>query len=837
MPSILTSILSSNVSIDRDLVKEIVSFTQTLGISEQNLIKQSVIEQVKTELIKDIIRCQIVSTAIKAPLFTMLTDDIKYSRSYYVQFVKWFNDELICNCPDVSSIRGFSTTQYYFTIFNKVKNSMSHIMQSDETSAKINNIYDYINELFQLRLQNQVIPKQTQNNNSLVTIPNPLSVSRKRKSISQKPSSTTQKSNTNLRSNSYNHQTKKKSQQSNDDKTSSSLLSAYSSSLSSRSQSSAFHQIQSYHKSNHIKFSQDLSTPRINHIKPSSALQLELRSELIKYYIPINKSCTSDDLSESDIRDALESSSYTALLLIQIKELIMSFSDNTIYNKKSTTKCNTDTFDNDIMIQIGYTSNTRGLKHLHLPHNFRNDLSVYDYYNDYNMELNEQHHKLFRLGGDLIDAYLPQSFIDLIPQSGTHCVQITKMSPSSKVNCHREKNDISMQLVVTFGDYTGGETRLFNEEESHYIDVNTNENPTLCDARLSHTVLNVKSGMRYCFIVYFMFSPTETKSLPIFDYVSSFSHRSKKVIEKSNEQKFIESAALFYFNPNDISDVTTAVNIIHPTSNKEFNSHELSKDLHKKKIQCHIENKEYISNFISLLLEMFPEPAARHNHLRQILIAATFVLHGHSKNARPVLPGITGLSKKKNGLRLFLNTFNDYQNASEWFSNLPKSKSCYKVIPYTSKFSINVTKRSKSKSSEYLKSLNNLIAALYSPDTDKQLKISLHWCYQCFAKCKGVPVLKSSLFIPYILTILWKINLFTEDDYTCDTLSTFMYKVNHKNSCTMKLLKNYCNKHDSDDVTTYIRTFACKNNIRPISYDDYLCIMSSKFESLFPSLN
>jgi len=68
---------------------------------------------------------------------------------------------------------------------------------------------------------------------------------------------------------------------------------------------------------------------------------------------------------------------------------------------------------------------------------------------------------------------------------------------------HRDEKDASYQVATAFGDYEGGELRVFGQHG--IVDVNTRGRFTRFDGRFEHEVLPY-TGVRYS-VIYFMLQP------------------------------------------------------------------------------------------------------------------------------------------------------------------------------------------------------------------------------------------------------------------------------------------------------------------------------------------
>ena len=83
-------------------------------------------------------------------------------------------------------------------------------------------------------------------------------------------------------------------------------------------------------------------------------------------------------------------------------------------------------------------------------------------------------------------------------------MQFACMDKNSYVYVHSDK-DVSLQFVTSFGQYSGGELMLYNEEMNKFEHIETYNQIVQFDGRYKHYVTNVTNGIRYSIVFYKMF--------------------------------------------------------------------------------------------------------------------------------------------------------------------------------------------------------------------------------------------------------------------------------------------------------------------------------------------
>ena len=99
-------------------------------------------------------------------------------------------------------------------------------------------------------------------------------------------------------------------------------------------------------------------------------------------------------------------------------------------------------------------------------------------------------------------------------------VQFSCMDKNSYVYIH-DDNDVSSQFIMTFGEYTGGKFKLFDEKSKKFQYVYTYNKIVQLDGRLKHCVTKVKHGKRYSVIFYKMVD-RRYENQPIFNGIKTY---------------------------------------------------------------------------------------------------------------------------------------------------------------------------------------------------------------------------------------------------------------------------------------------------------------------------
>ncbi|MGH3053347.1 MAG: hypothetical protein ACRDL7_00015 [Gaiellaceae bacterium] len=163
------------------------------------------------------------------------------------------------------------------------------------------------------------------------------------------------------------------------------------------------------------------------------------------------------------------------------------------------------------MEQFGHTVQTIGCRNFELQHNFRANIAARSF--DYDL-LPEWKQQVWQIAKSLVLLCCPELFGD-----ETFVITVSRMDSQSTVGRHRDPQDIGPQLIVSVGDFEGGEIRLWSEDNSCYLDATTHNNPIVIDGRLDHYVHPVTNGNRYGMFVYKMVDPSWETPRPLLDIV------------------------------------------------------------------------------------------------------------------------------------------------------------------------------------------------------------------------------------------------------------------------------------------------------------------------------
>ena len=96
------------------------------------------------------------------------------------------------------------------------------------------------------------------------------------------------------------------------------------------------------------------------------------------------------------------------------------------------------------------------------------------------------------------------------------------MDENSRVGIHVD-NDISSQFVLTFGQYTGGQLMIYNNDLDLYIKIDTNDAVIQFDGRNKHYVSNIQNGLRYSVVYYEKFDRRYNEQ-PIFTGIKTYTY-------------------------------------------------------------------------------------------------------------------------------------------------------------------------------------------------------------------------------------------------------------------------------------------------------------------------
>lgn len=152
-------------------------------------------------------------------------------------------------------------------------------------------------------------------------------------------------------------------------------------------------------------------------------------------------------------------------------------------------------------LSMGRSVNTFRLIGFETPHTWRSGQGVY-------MKSMEQKHpadtfkgRLWRLAYQLLEHIDPW-----YAEDQDYVLQVSQMQRGDQVPKHVDGHDASYQLAFTFGNFTGGQLRIYptqNVNEANSPTAYDNRKKVLkFDGRYVHDVSPVRSGTRYCVIFY-----------------------------------------------------------------------------------------------------------------------------------------------------------------------------------------------------------------------------------------------------------------------------------------------------------------------------------------------
>ena len=151
-------------------------------------------------------------------------------------------------------------------------------------------------------------------------------------------------------------------------------------------------------------------------------------------------------------------------------------------------------------------------------HNFRDNIGVYSI-NETELAhplkaktKSPAQKDLYYMAGKLLNT------IDPGYAAGGHwVVQIHAMDHDSKINKHKDSNDITFQYSVTLGEYEGGKLVTWDSCGENRTEMNVHNKVVKLDGRLFHQVTPVTSGIRYSLYFYKVYDPIITEVQPIFE--------------------------------------------------------------------------------------------------------------------------------------------------------------------------------------------------------------------------------------------------------------------------------------------------------------------------------
>ena len=128
-------------------------------------------------------------------------------------------------------------------------------------------------------------------------------------------------------------------------------------------------------------------------------------------------------------------------------------------------------------------------------------------------ELNVTQKEAYRLAADLLAEFDPDY------TGGEFLVQFAFMNDSSHyVRKHRDSEDISHQYALSLGYYTGAKLRVWNRDESAFVDFDNLDRIVKFDGRCAHEVVTQDfEGERFTVIWYKNYDSRLSKPAPIFE--------------------------------------------------------------------------------------------------------------------------------------------------------------------------------------------------------------------------------------------------------------------------------------------------------------------------------
>lgn len=103
-----------------------------------------------------------------------------------------------------------------------------------------------------------------------------------------------------------------------------------------------------------------------------------------------------------------------------------------------------------------------------------------------------------------------------------YVVQFACMDEDSYVNIHQD-HDVSSQITLSFGNYTGGLLMIQNEVTCNFESFDTCDKIIQFDGRFKHYVTKITSGFCYSIVFYKMFD-RRYKEQPIFSGIKIYNY-------------------------------------------------------------------------------------------------------------------------------------------------------------------------------------------------------------------------------------------------------------------------------------------------------------------------
>ena len=194
---------------------------------------------------------------------------------------------------------------------------------------------------------------------------------------------------------------------------------------------------------------------------------------------------------------------------------------DTVGNKHQTRDKKKNQLNFRFQFTIGRTARARTYSdktYFRFKHNFRDNIGIYSI-NETELAdplkaktKSAEQKDLYYMAGKLLNT------IDSGYAAGGHwVVQIHAMDHDSKINKHKDTNDITFQYGVTLGDYEGGNLVTWDSCGENPSEIKVQNKVVKLDGRLFHQVTPVVSGIRYSLYYYKVYDPMITEVEPIFE--------------------------------------------------------------------------------------------------------------------------------------------------------------------------------------------------------------------------------------------------------------------------------------------------------------------------------
>ena len=321
--------------------------------------------------------------------------------------------------------------------------------------------------------------------------------------------------------------------------------------------------------------------------------------------------------------------------------------------KSSSQYRNSNSFKPEWSRQFGFTTNAMNANGFEdNQHYYREGVGFHDF-NKRLKDLPPYIKEVWKIGIDLVNIVDPNYIKDqrLI-------MTLQKMGESSHVKNHRDKTDSDSQIIVSFGSYSGGWVRIFNETNDRYIDIDTFHNPFKNDGRLNHFVHPVLNGYRYSLIIYRHVCEMSSADKPIYDIASIANRLSKVCLEVKTDLKDLVEAVVLNLTKGE-----SMKEKLNPTGQR------ILQQFNESGLPMAQTDRYHIKLFIGYIMKLMPQQETRNKYIKQILIAFTMILIGHSNtHKRNVALPVSAIDSTTD----FLKQFRTYNTGYSFF--LKKSK-------------------------------------------------------------------------------------------------------------------------------------------------------------------